>query len=480
MKFALNELERKNRTRSSVRIVAAILALVAMFFLSVTSSWAAEKSVSEKILDILREKGDISDQQYEELKKQAEAEQAEQEEQSEWRTYWKDGLRVESKDGKIKTRWGGRIQLDWASIESDGDMENALTDEDIGGEDGPLEGNGVEFRRLRFYSRGTLYDTMGYRLQIDFASQNVALKDAYLDFIKVPYVANNVLRIGHAKEPISLDELGSSNNITFMERALPVLAFAPSRNTGLLLKNNILDKRLLLEVGGYYNTDDGGNTFNNFSNTNVSARVAGTPWYRDKSHLLHLGLGYSHQFRNDDKSDARLRFRARPESHITDVRLVDTGRFFADGADLFNPELALVYGPFSLQGEYFWVNTDASAVDDPTFTGWYAYGSWIITGESRPYSQTGGTFGGVKPKNNFYFGQPGWGAFELGLRYSRLDLTDSDIKGGEEDNITVGLNWYLNPAVRLMFNYVYADLEDRENIPDGNANIFQSRFQVAF
>ena len=249
----------------------------------VLGAWAAEKSVSEKILDILRQRDDISEQQYEELKKQAEAEK---EEQSEWKTYWKDGLRVERKDGKIKTRWGGRIHLDWASIEADEDFEQALID---AGEDGPLEGDGVEFRRFRFFSSGTLYETTGYRLQVDFGDKDVDLNDAYIDIIKVPYIANNVLRIGHAKEPISLEALASSNDNTFMERALPVLAFAPIRNTGILLWNNVLDNRLLWEVGFYYNTDESGNNFGDFSNTNLSARVAGTPWYRDDKHLLHLG-----------------------------------------------------------------------------------------------------------------------------------------------------------------------------------------------
>jgi phosphate-selective porin OprO/OprP len=440
----------------------------------VLGAWAAEKNVSEKILDILKERGDISEQHYEELKRQAEAEK---EEQSDWKTYWKDGLRVERKDGKIKTRWGGRIHLDWASIEADDDFEQALID---AGEDGPLEGDGVEFRRLRFFSSGTLYETTGYKLQVDFGDKDVDLNDAYIDIKKVPYIANNVLRIGHSKEPISLEAVASSNDNTFMERALPVLAFAPIRNTGILLWNNVLDNRLLWEAGFYYNTDESGNNFGDFSNTNLSVRVAGTPWYRDDEHMLHLGLGYSHKFRDEDESDARLRFRARPESHITDVRLANTGRFFADHADLLNPELALNYGPLSLQAEYFWVKNDASALDDPTFNGWYVYGSWIITGESRHYSQKKGFFDGVEPKSNFHIGKPGWGAFQLGLRYSRLDLTDELIEGGEEDNITVGLNWYLNPAVRFMFNYVYADLEDRANVPDDSINIFQLRFQVVF
>jgi phosphate-selective porin OprO/OprP len=480
MNLALNVPEQRKMTRSSIRIVIAVMALMAMFFVSGASLKAEEKSVSEKILDILRDKGDISEQQYEELKKEAEAEKVEQEEQGEWKVYWKDGLRVESRDGKIKTRWGGRSHLDWASIQADRDFEQDLND---AGESGRLKGNGVEFRRLRIFSSGTLYETMGYKVQWDFSDKDADLKDAYIDFKKVPYVANNVLRIGQAKEPISLDELTSSNYITFMERALPVQAFAPSRKTGILFFNNVLDQRLLWEVGAYYGVEDDsdtGNAFTDFDNYDLAIRVAGTPWYRDKTHLLHLGLGYRHQFRDDKEEDARARFRARPETHITDVRLANTGRFFIDSSDLLNPEAALVYGPFSFQGEYFWNDTDASAVDDPTFTGWYVYGSWFITGESRPYSQKSGTFGRVKPKNNFHIGKPGWGAFELGLRYSTLDLTDKDIEGGEQQNVTAGLNWYLNPSTRFMFNYVYADLEDRADVRDDDINVFQTRFQVDF
>lgn len=434
---------------------------------------AEEKSVSEEILDILRDKGEISDQKYDELKKRAEAEK----EGPEWKAYWKEGLRVERKDGKIKTRWGGRIMLDWATIRGDETFEDALITE---GESGPLEGTGVEFRRLRFFTSGTLYETMGYKLQVDLAGQDVDLKDAYIEVLKVPYVATNALRIGHTKEPISLEELTSSKYITFMERALPTLAFAPSRNTGILLWNSALNNRLVWEAGYYYDVGDSGDFFDDFSNTNISARVAGTPWYRDKNHLLHLGLGYSHKFRDKNLSGARLRFRAQPETHITDVRLANTGLFFADSTDLLNPELALVYGPFSLQGEYFWLKTDAPAVNDPKFDGWYAYASWFITGESRKYDQKGGTFDRVKPKNNFVIGQPGWGAWELGLRYSDLNLTDKLIEGGEEQDFTAGLNWYINPSVRFMFNYIKADLKNRANVPNDKIDIFQARFQVDF
>ncbi|MBT8349868.1 MAG: OprO/OprP family phosphate-selective porin [Deltaproteobacteria bacterium] len=42
------------------------------------------------------------------------------------------------------------------------------------------------------------------------------------------------------------------------------------------------------------------------------------------------------------------------------------------------------------------------------------------------------------------------------------------------------MNWYLNPYTRIVFNYIYADLEGRADVEDDNINIFQGRFQVSF
>lgn len=56
-----------------------------------------------------------------------------------------------------------------------------------------------------------------------------------------------------------------------------------------------------------------------------------------------------------------------------------------------------------------------------------------------------------------------------------VDLSDAEIAGGEEQNITAGLNWYLNRYTRVMLNYVYADVEDV-----GAAHQLLARFQVEF
>jgi len=469
---SLTDSKRNKMKKVSFKIGLSIMSLVVTIFLSGTLSWSAEKSISEKILDIMREKGDITEQQYEDLKRQA---KAEQEDQGEWKAYYKSGLRIERKDGKFKSRWGGRIMLDWATIKGDSDFEQQLEN---AGEETPLEGTGVEFRRVRLFTDGLLHNSIGYKVQLDFAGGDADFKDVYMQLVNVPYAGK--IRVGHFKEPFSLEELTSSKYITFMERSLPVQAFSPSRNTGMGIGNSAFEQRFRWDLGYFYDVGDEGDFYDDIDKEQLTVRFAGQPWYRDDAHLLHLGLGYSHLFRDDQEEDARLRFRARPEAHITDVRLANTGEFFADSADKLNPELALVYGPFSLQGEYFWTDTDAGIVNDPGFTGWYVFGSWFVTGESRAYSQSSATFGRVKPKNNFSVAGPGWGALELAARYSAVDLNDEEVKGGEGYNITSALNWYLNPNTRIMLNYVYADLEDRVDVKDDDIDVFQARFQVDF
>ena len=54
---------------------------------------------------------------------------------------------------------------------------------------------------------------------------------------------------------------------------------------------------------------------------------------------------------------------------------------------------------------------------------------------------------------------------------------------GKERNLTFGLNWYLNPNFRWMFNYVRARVEGGELPEDddyADADIVETRFQIAF
>ena len=152
-------------------------------------------------------------------------------------------------------------------------------------------------------------------------------------------------------------------------------------------------------------------------------------------------------------------------------RFVDTGNIAAGWENRLGLEAAYVHGPFCLQGEYIGTAVDATGEPDRGFSGYYAYASYFLTGEHRPYSQKNGIFCRVKPNVNF--GKGGIGAWEMGVRFSHLDLDDGAITGGDLDDITLGLNWYLNPNVRTMLNYIRADLDTV-----GDADILEMRFQI--
>lgn len=381
------------------------------------------------------------------LEEQAGAAEEESEADDRFRVFWKDGLRMETADGEFRFRLGGRIQNDWAFWEDSESLETAV---------GALDG-GVELRRARLYVSGVLYRHVEFKANYDFAGGDAEAKDVYMGLTDLPVEGPGGtslnLRIGHFKEPFSLEELTSSKYITFLERALPNV-FAPSRNVGVMLHGDAAAGRASYGVGVFRETDDSGFTADD--DYNFTARLTGAPVYADEGRrAAHVGVSWTYKSVADGGT---LRFRQRPEVHLA-PRFVDTGSLAADSATIVGLEGAWVEGPLSVQGEYTAAFVTSEAGGDPTLGGYYLQASYWLTGEQRNYEADGGEFGRVAPRADLLGGEGGSGAWEVALRFSKLDLSDGRVTGGELEDLTVGVNWHWNPMTRLMFNLVRTDLD---------------------
>jgi len=358
----------------------------------------------------------------------------------------KKALTFKSADGDFSLRLGGRVHADAAWFSDDSD--DVLND----------DSRDAEFRRARLFVSGKVLEDWRYRFEYDFAAD-----DDYR--IKAAWVGYNgfkpfTIRAGNVLEPFSLEAMTSSNNITFMERALPK-AFTQNYKLGILM--NTYGDNWTAAAGLFDgNIQNGSN-----DGWGVAARVTGAP-VRSKRRLLHIGAAL--EYREPDE----VNYSTRPEANLAD-RLTRTGTLHdVDNTITAGLESAAVYNSFSLQGEYMQVSVERNKQrSEPDFSGWYVYGSWFATGEYRRYNAKKGAFKQIRPKSRY-------GALEIAARYSEIDLEDENITGGEEDNITLGVNWYLNRNIRFMANHIWVDTDPDRNGNSESPNIFQLRAQALF
>ncbi len=358
------------------------------------------------------------------------------------------------KKGEFSWQPLGRIHLD-AGIIDDDQVDHP---------------NGAEFRRARLGMKGKVSKDFGYKAEIDFANEDVSIKDAYLNYTGLD---NTEIRVGHFKPSYTLEDMTSSNDLTFIERAAPVGAFSTSQQIGAGVLHHGNNYHVAV---GVFN-DDAGTQSSDDEAFSVAGRVATTP-YKANNALVHLGG--SAAYRKPDQANDRFDFDARAENHLQTLDSVSSVLNDGESAIVYGLEAAAVSGPLSVQGEYIITDVENAGGQDPIYKGAYGQVAYTLTGESRSYKTSKGAFGGIKPARPLNPSKGDWGALELAARYSHLDLNDGGLNGGEMNNVTLGTNWYLNNNMRLMGNVIFVDTDQNATTPDDDPTIFITRSQVKF
>ena len=357
--------------------------------------------------------------------------------------------------------------------------------------------DGAYFRRVRLKADGVGYETVEFNHEINFEQLNyITFDHMWVGMKDLPFLGT--VRVGQHKVPVGMENMGSDYHLTLLERSSPADAFSILFAPGIWFSNNYCDQNVVVQQM-FHKTQPLGFYTSAFGDGNYASSTRGTwtPYYKDEGrHLIHVGGSFQWRTGNlgrelqpggtgspfgDSQDVIRLRARADLRDGIgigstgnlggNVARYVDTGFLLAKSAQTFVPEFLTIWGPFSVQAEGYVVQlNDARSLygpsrigtpyGNPTFWGGYMETSYFLTGEHRGYDRRNGMYDRpVLNKNAFMVrGEDGrihrnWGAWQVAYRYSYLDLDANGINGGSLNQHTMSLNWYINNATKIQFQY---------------------------
>ena len=336
----------------------------------------------------------------------------------------KGGIKITSPDRKFEASLGGRIHFDAYAFDRDLASTTGTT----------------EFRRARLTLQGKAYG-WDYKVEQDFSA------GSNLDGLRDAYIAKSALggkfTIGHFKPYRAMEELTSSNEILMMERP-----FATA--TGLFNGRQFQQGVGYLRAGSNYTA--GFSAFNlrgasgsRNEGVGYAGRVTFAPINTADS-TLHFGGWVSHENANlgsaDLRASASYAGRRGPSQTIATVSGAS-----GDEVSAYGLEAAGSFGPVFFQGEYANASFGQPIGPDQDVATWYLQGSWHLNGGHKPYKAGTGVFGSAPVADR--------GLWELTARYDSIE--NKDIPQLDVSSWILGVNYYVNPSLRFMFNYTQGD-----------------------
>lgn len=363
----------------------------------------------------------------------------------------KGGITLKTSDGRFEAKVGGRIHFDGNLFIDDEDLE-AL-------EEPADETSSSFFRRARITLEGKAYGWT-YKFENDFAGQSSSSGSGFREMWIGTRLGPANFRLGQAKPYRGMEELTSSNEILFMERpyATATGVYEGDQFTqGLFFDGS--GRNWTWGVAAYnLRTADGPET----EGVGGSARATFAP-VMSETMVVHLGA-----IATLDKphNDSEVVAGAKPAGRLSSTEELAVS---TDERQAFGGELALRAGAFYAQAEYVTADfaAEEGAGEDQSVDTYYVQASYFITGETKPYDGKKGVFKSPKPK-------AAYGAWELKLRYDVME--NSDVDDAEVTQLAAGVNWYVNPNVRFMLEY----LDGQNEAQDVGLRTLAARAQYSF
>ena len=400
-----------------------------------------------------------------------------------FRILTKDAPKIQSDDGNFELGFNARAHLDvhWFNQDNVDSRFPPFGSQVLGAD----EGSGFNWRRTYTTLTGRFY-RLNFKFENDFAVVGDfphTLRETWVS----TKIGSGLVTVGQFKPYRGLEELTSSNEITFMER--------PSTSS-----TGIYNGRQFLMGMGYKNTigDKFGFGIDVMSLAHMGLPIEGLTYggrlvwlpVSDENTTMHFGFAFSRDQANAESLSASVvdiyggREGIRKSLGIAG----SSGMGSPSNATqmTFAGEAAYAMGPVTVQGEYANVRLDNTHLvggtqKDSTVQAYYVQASWFVTGERALYRKDRGTFGKPKPIGK-------WGALELAVRYDVAENTTQSLIADpcrtatskcQVEVITLGANWYVRPGLRFMLNY-YVTEASIGNAGAGTANRKDEPYVISF
>lgn len=391
----------------------------------------------------------------------------------------KGGIKIKTDDGRFEASIGGRLQFDGNLVMKDDAAAFGS------GSSSFVDRSSFYFRRIYLTFAGKAYGWK-YKIEPDLCGSggvsnsdpaasatdigNTCRELNFQDIYLGTDVGPGELLFGQRKVFRGMEELTSSNELTMMER--PFIS-------GPLLSGRDFAQGIFYSIPREHYTASAavyslhGSTTNATQGIGGNTRLTFAPLLTEGK-TVHLGVTYSAES-VDVPSGGGASSSARYFGRLGNNQSLVSASSAFDSNDTWTAEAATTFGPFFAQAEYLSSKFAGSpAAADQTVDAWYVQASWFVTGETKPYKAKDAIYGNPKPKG-------AKGALELTLRYEDAkngDLTSATAVNELQDLI-VGANWYVNPNVRFMLNYIMGSAERVDGQKD-EPDTIAARAQFSF
>jgi phosphate-selective porin OprO/OprP len=363
-------------------------------------------------------------------------------------------LSLSSENGDSTFAVNGRIQLDARSYDNDFTSANNT--------------QGFDVRRAYLGVNGKIAKYYDYRVVANFADDDktntsgtgLVKKSNQIDeaYFGINYWKQASFRFGQQKMPFSLEEQTSSRFIDFQERSL-LNKMVPAKEIGVQVHGVFTNG---LFYGAAISTGEGKSNIE--ASTGEGVDLIGRVGINfaeamgNKDNVYHLAVAGS---TTDGMQSNGQELAFNSESRGQDNK----GTRFRSERSRLGVEGSVALGPFKLQSE--WIENSfkmpvGATNNSADMDGYYVSANYMITGEKYASAYKAGKYDRISPLKDFNPEGDGWGALEVGARFTSVDgkdlynLNTSALASGyyAADSTTLGLKWIPTPYTRILLNYV--------------------------